>query len=154
MKAIQASTNIYTLVSKDDAPSPTANLAMLSWLEGHWRGVAFDGVGEEIWGPAFGASMMGSFKLVVDNQVKFYELLTIVEVDNSIVMRIKHFGPELKGWEAKDESVDFRFINATDSKVYFDGLTFEQIEKNHIKVYVLLKRGAKLEEVLFDYRRV
>ena len=97
---------------------------------------------------------MGSFKLVKDKQVKFYELMTISVLESSIIMRIKHFDPGLKGWEGKDESVDFRFIKATDSKVFFDGLTFEQIGKSHIKVYVLLRNGNELKEVLFDYHRV
>ena len=148
------SKNIYTIDSQEGFVSPVATLDLLSWLEGHWRGEALDGIGEEIWGPAFGPSMMGVFKLMVADHVKFYEILTISEFNNSLIMRIKHFGPDLKGWEATDESIDFVLLKITESKIYFDGLTFEHVSENEIRAYVLLSGEGNSKVVVFNYHRV
>jgi len=154
MKIVQHTENVLSLVSNEKPVPPEANLNVLSWLEGHWRGKAFDGIGEEIWGPVLGSSMMGVFKLVVDDRVKFYEILTISEENNSLIMRIKHFESDLKGWEEKDDSIKFGLLKLSDSKVHFDGLTFERISKHKIKVYVLQNLQGEKKEIIFNYQRV
>ena len=45
--------------------------------------------------------MMGSYRLVKDDKVIFYELQTIVEQGSSLVFRLKHFNADLSGWEEK-----------------------------------------------------
>ncbi len=154
LKLSQPNSNIYTSDSQNKVDNPKATLEVLEWLEGHWRGPAFDGIGEEIWGPAFGSSMMGVFKQIVDDSVKFYEILTISEENDSLILRIKHFGQDLKGWEEKDDSMEFNLLKVSDSSVYFDGLTFEKINKNKINIYVLLGDEGNRKEVVFNYSRV
>ena len=83
--------------------------------------------------------MMATFKLIVDGKVNFYEIETISEVNNSLILRLKHFGNDLKGWEAKDETVDFPLISVTKTKAIFEGMTFEQIDENNMIVYVAIK---------------
>jgi hypothetical protein len=41
------------------------------------------------------------FKLITNNQVSFYDLKIIREVEQTLVLQIKHFDPDLKGWETK-----------------------------------------------------
>jgi hypothetical protein len=41
--------------------------------------------------------MMGPFKLVVENEVQFYEIETISEENGTFVFRLKHFHRDLKG---------------------------------------------------------
>lgn len=86
--------------------SPKAQLKDISWITGHWKGTAFGGDFEEVWLPAMGNSAMGTFKLVVDGKVNFYEMLTIVEENETLTYRLKHFHGDLKGWEEKDEVVE------------------------------------------------
>lgn len=143
-----------TLKYDDADGSPKANLSVVSWLEGHWKGEAFGGIVEEIWAPAFGGSMMGAFKLVVDDKVEFYELETIMEIDETLVLRLKHFGNDLKGWEEKDVTVDFRLVKVSGKKVYFDGFTIEQISDNEIDMYVVVHNGEATSEEKFNYHRV
>ena len=134
--------------------SPEAMLNDIAWIQGHWKGHAFGGETEEIWSPPLGGSMMCVFRLVVENEVVFYEIETITEENNSIILRLKHFGSDLNGWEEKDETVDFRLVKVTTDKVYFEGFTFERISKDEINMYVVIGHddGSK-EEVKFNYLR-
>jgi len=143
-----------TMTYSEPDGSPKADLSVVSWLEGHWKGEAFGGIVEEIWTPALGGSMMGAFKLVVNDKVEFYEMETIMEIDETLVLRLKHFGNDLKGWEEKDVTVDFKLVKVTDSKIYFDDFTLEWISANEINMYVVIQDGETASEEKFNYHRV
>lgn len=140
-------TNILAL--KENQPSPNAKLSDISWIAGHWIGEAFGGITEEIWTEPMGGSIMGSFRVVKDGKVLFYELETITEEEETLILRLKHFSPLLIGWEEKDVTVDFKLVKVTDSRVYFDGFTFERINENRINTYVLIKG----KEMKFSFQR-
>jgi len=96
---------------------------------------------------------MGSFKLVVNEIVQFYELCTITEENESLLLRIKHFDKDLKGWEEKDQSIEFPLVKIEKNKVYFDGLTFEKINEDELNIYVIFKDEGKEEvEMKFNYK--
>lgn len=133
--------------------SPKANLSVVKWLSGHWRGRAFGGLIEEVWTPATGGSMMGSFKLIVENQVQFYEIETISEENGTLIFRLKHFNRDLKGWEEKDRTIDFKLVKVTENKVYFNGLTLENISDTQINIYVAIKDKGSTTEEKFTYTR-
>jgi len=132
---------------------PPASIADVSWIQGHWRGEAFGGITEEIWSPPLGGSMMCAFKLVVDNQVKFYELVTILEEKGSLILRLKHFHANLQGWEEKDETVDFRLVKIAGKTAYFEGFTFELISEDEMDIYVMIGSDGKTEETKFAYQK-
>lgn len=135
--------------------SPHAKLDDLSWIAGSWEGEAFGAKTEEVWASPKGTSMMGMFKLYDDEAVVFYELMTIREVDSTLFLQIKHFNNDLKGWEEKDETVDFRLLDIAENRVYFEGLTFEKISANAINVYVLINHeSGDLTEEKFAYTRI
>ncbi len=134
--------------------SPAAQIADVSWLAGNWQGEIWGGQFEELWSQPSAGSMMASFKFVQDNQVKFYELITIAEHNNSLVLRLKHFGPELKGWEAKEQSVQFKLVNLEPKVAYFEGYTFKQISPNLLHVYLLTGQQGQKQETLFKFNRV
>jgi hypothetical protein len=143
-----------TLFYNDSDGSPYADLSAVEWVQGHWRGEAFGGVTEEIWTPALGGSMMCAFKLVVNEQVKFYELVTLAEENGTLILRLKHFHGNLKGWEEKDETVDFKLVKVTPNKVYFDGFTFERLPNDELNIYVVIENGNEKNEMKFHYQRV
>ncbi len=143
-----------TMTNDSLAISPEATLSDIAWIQGHWKGHAFGGVTEEIWSPPLGGSMMCVFRLVVENKVVFYEIETITEENNTIILRLKHFGSDLKGWEEQDKTVDFRLVKVTADKVFFEGFTFEKISKNEINMYVIIRHDdGSQEEVKFNYLR-
>lgn len=142
-----------TLEYNDAIGSPEANIDQLNWISGYWKGKAFGGTVEEVWTPNLGGSMMCAFKLIVDGKVKFYELVTISEENHSLILRLKHFHPDLKGWEPQDESVDFKLVKVTEDRVFFDGFTFEKEENDVMNIYVVLQNGDTKNEFKFVYRR-
>ena len=143
-----------TLLFDETAGSPKADLSVVAWIAGHWQGEAFGGVAEEIWTPPLGDSMMAAFKLVVNGQVKFYELETILEQGDSLVLKLKHFSSKLHGWEEKEETVDFKLVKITDDRAYFDGMTFENVSDDEMNVYVLTGDEGVEQETKFNYRKV
>jgi len=143
-----------TLRMDEATGSPKADLSAVSWIAGHWRGEAMGGIAEEVWTPPLGGSMMAAFKLTVNNQVKFYELETIMEQEDTLILKLKHFSSALHGWEEKDETVDFRLVKVMDDKVYFDGMTFERVSDQEMNVYVIVGEGDKQQEAKFNYKAV
>lgn len=142
-----------TLSIEKGKVSPIATIEDVAWITGHWRGEAMGGYIEEIWSPPLGGGMMGSFKLVVDDEVNFYELETITEENGSLILRIKHFDAALTGWEEKDETIDFPLVKLEEHKAYFDGLTFELVSYEELNIYVRMKGEDHDTESKFGYRR-
>jgi hypothetical protein len=137
----------------ENMESPEATLEAVAFITGHWKGNAFGGITEEIWTPPLGNSMMCAFKLVVENEVRFYEICTISEENGTLILRLKHFDGSLKGWEEKDETIDFRLVKVEKDKVFFDQFTFEKVGPDELNIYVVIDSGGKEEEVKFNYHR-
>lgn len=125
-----------------------------AWIAGNWKGEAFGGITEENWSKPSGGSMMATFKLINDNKVSFYEIEIIREVENSLILQLKHFDSQLRGWETKDETVDFPLKEITPNKVIFEGMTFERISDNEMNVYVdIHQKDGSVEVVKFNYKK-
>jgi hypothetical protein len=110
--AAQSRQTPNTLTLSASAPRPKATLADLALLVGHWKGGFLGSTAEEIWLPPAGGSMFGAARLYKDTEVVFYEVLIAVEEEGSVSLKLKHFHPDLKGWEEKNETVTFRLVKA------------------------------------------
>ena len=151
------STQIFgqnTLWYNEKTGSPKATIEDFAWIAGHWKGEAFGGIVEELWTPPLGDSMMGSFKLVNDDRTTFYELEVLREIDETVILQIKHFHGDVKGWEERDETVDFRLVQFGKNKAYFDGFTFHLVSEDELIMYVVISDEGNKEEVKFQYFRV
>ncbi len=138
----------------DEGATPKGTLADVAWIAGHWRGEALGGTAEEIWSPPLGNSMMGVYRLVKDGQVSFYEILTIAAESETLILRLKHFHPDLAGWEERGESVDFPLVRAEPGKAYFSGMTFLLKDEDTLEVYVANRqKDGTVGELAFLYRR-
>ncbi len=141
-----------SLFSQEKTVAP--KLENIAWIAGTWHGEAFGGITEEIWSKPSGGSMMASFKLINDGKVTFYEIEVIREIENTLILQLKHFGPDLKGWETKDETVDFPLKEITENKVVFEGMTFEKISEDQMNIYVDIKNDkGEVEVVKFNYNK-
>ncbi len=144
-----------TLQFQEGSQSPPATIADVAWLEGHWRAEALGGTADEHWSAPAAGSMMGMFRLIVDDEIKFYEILTISEENGSLLLRIKHFHSNLKGWEEKDETVDFPLVRLEERTAWFSGLTMKMMDEHQLDVYVLSEnRNGEKTELRFPYLRV
>ncbi len=135
--------------------SPTAKVADVGWIAGHWQGSAMGGEFEETWNPPFAGTMVGMFKFAKGNEVQFYELLTIVEKDNSLLLRLKHFDRNLVGWEERDKTIEFPLRELTKDSAVFDGLVFTRVDANNMKIEVTAKESnGEPKTIRFPCKRV
>ena len=137
------------------ATPPKASLDDFTWITGHWTGTGLGGVSEEMWAPAAGGAMMGSFRQLRDGKVEFYEWLTLLERDGTVVLRLKHFHPDLKGWEEKDQVLEFPLVEITPTKAVFNAMTFMHDAKDAFSVSLRLRdrKTGELREEIFEYKR-
>lgn len=138
-----------------DAVSPPATLGAVDWLAGRWIGEGLGGVSEEMWAPPAGGAMVGTYRLLRDGKPVFYEFLLLVEEKGSLILKLKHFHPDLTGWEEKGDFVDFPLVAVEKEAVHFDGLTFERQGDGTLHIYLLLRDRASgaVREELFRMRR-
>ncbi|WP_298792213.1 DUF6265 family protein [uncultured Allomuricauda sp.] len=138
-----------TLQLKEGQQSPEASLDAVSWISGYWKGEALGGIAEEIWSPALGGSMMFSFRLINDGKVTFYEVGHIKQIDSTLILQLKHFNGDLKGWETKDETIDFKLVKIEKDIVFFEGLTMQKVGGRKMRVTVV----ANGQELVFNYEK-
>ncbi len=135
-------------------PQPPARISDAAWIHGYWLGDALGGQCEEIWSEPLGNSMMGSFKLVKNDQTSFFELLSIVEENQSLILRLKHFSPTLVGWEEKDEVLEFPLVKIEKDNLFFEGMTFQRKDRDHIAVFLANEqKDGNVGELVFHYKR-
>ncbi|EDP70242.1 hypothetical protein FBALC1_11932 [Flavobacteriales bacterium ALC-1] len=147
------STSLFTFSCQSQETKLEPKLENIKWIAGVWHGEAFGGQTEEIWSEPSGGSMMATFKLINDGKVTFYEIEVIREIENTLILQLKHFGPDLKGWETKNETVDFPLKEITENKVVFEGMTFEKVSQNEMNIYVDIEEKGKVETVKFNYKK-
>ncbi len=126
-----------------------------AWLAGRWHGDGLGGQSEEIWAPPSGGTMMGMFRHTKEGKVTFYEFFIIKEDADGFKLKLKHFTPELVGWEEQDKYVTFPLLHLSPTRIEFDGLVMEKIDtdKMNITVQIKQKDGETIKEV-FRFARI
>jgi len=130
--------DVAVRVAKSGDTPPPATISDFAWLEGTWVGTGLGGHTEESYSAPLGGAIVGYFRLVKADKVIFYELVTFVEEGGSVLLRLKHFHPNLIGWEEKDKSVEFKLVAIEGQAAYFSGQTFRR-EGDTLSTAVLLK---------------
>jgi hypothetical protein len=143
-----------TLRSSSDQKPPAATIADMEWYAGRWTGTGLGGFTEEIWSPPRNGTMMGMYRMIKDGKPIFYELLLIVEENGSLAIKLKHFHSDLRGWEERDVSRRFPLVAQRDGRLYFDGMTFERVGADRVKVYLAIEgKDGSVREEIFEYSR-
>jgi hypothetical protein len=141
-----------TLRSAPGATRPAAGVADVQWLIGHWKGTGLGGVSEEIWAEPVGGVMMGMFRLVLKGQPSFYEFMHLAAEKGSLVLKLKHFNPDLTAWEEKDRFVSFPLVRLGSNEAFFGGLTFRR-EGDRLAIFLAMRQDGKVREERFDLER-
>jgi len=141
---------------KLDNPSlrPKATIESVAWLVGSWNGEAFGGAFEETWTAASSGTMVGTFKLMHNNQPTMYEFMLIIEEKGSLSVQLKHFNADFSGWEEKNEFVSFPLVKLTTNAAYFDGMTYRRDGPDRIKVYVAVENDGVVQEEELTFHRM
>jgi hypothetical protein len=144
-----------TLMAAADVPSPKATLRDVAWLQGRWTGTGLGGSCEEIWSEPAGGQVMGMFRFLKEGKPVFYEFLTLVEQDESLVLKLKHFNPDLTGWEEKADSVKFRLLKIEPDAMLFEGLTFKRLGPDRLEIFLAIRNrtDGSIREEKFDMGR-
>ena len=143
----------HTFGLEEGAASAPATLESAAFLAGSWVGTGLGGEVEEIWTAPSAGTMVGSFKLRQNGEDSFYEFFVISEEEGSLVLRLKHFNPDLTGWEEKDDFVMFPLVKVDDNSVYFRGLTYRKVGDDRLEIYLALHSGGETNEVSFEMKR-
>ena len=145
-----------TLKLSPGKQSPPATIADIAWFAGNWSCEALGGFAEEIWSAPRNGGMMGMFRLIKNGSTVFYELLTLAEDNGSLILRVKHFNPNMTGWEEKDRTIDFPLVTKESGAVYFDGMTFKREGPDAVTIFLAIhsKKDGSVREEAFRYTRV
>lgn len=150
----QSNLTEHTLKLDDPANMPEASIDDLAWLTGRWLGEGFGGILEETWNPPLGGTMVATFRLVSEGKPNFYEICLISPEGKSLTYKVKHFNPDMTGWEEKAEYVTFPLVKIEPNKVYFNGLTLE-VNGNTCTHYLAMKqKDGTHKEAKLTYHRV
>ena len=148
----QSSLTENTLKLDEQATSPSANIEDLGWLHGFWSGTGLGGQVDESWGAPAAGSMFGTFRLIKDDALEFSEYQEIAQVDGSLMLKVKHFDPEFKGWETREKFVPFRLVKLDEKAIYFEGATYK-LENGKLKIFVAMKTADGFREGRFVLQR-
>ncbi len=149
-----------TAALAQSAPAPSrAVLSDLSWMAGRWIDDSGGNLSEEIWSAPSGDSMMGMWRYVSGGKARIFELLTISVEPAGIVLRLRHFDPELVAREEKGTPVELSLVGWTPGEAAFEGpavgapglvrLTYRSPSEDTL-TSTLEKEGKKQE---FSFRR-
>lgn len=87
--------------------------------------------------------MICTFRWInADETIRFYEFFVVETSGESILMRIKHFGPDLVGWEDKDKASDLDLV-------HFEGTEAVFLERNQANPSWLVYRKSDDELEIF-----
>jgi len=128
-----------TFTAPAEVPSPPATLQDMAWFAGKWTGSGLGGTCEETWSAPEAGAMMGMFRFVKDGRVVFYEFLTLVEHEGSLLLKLKHFNPDLTGWEEKADFVSFRLLKVVPDAMHFAGLTFKRVGTDRVEIFLAIR---------------
>jgi len=91
----------------------------VSWMSGRWASAADGEQIEEVWSPPEGGIMMGVFRWLKGGEPAFYEFMLLKPGSSGLELHIKHFNPDLTGWEEKDQSTAFDLVHLGEREAAF-----------------------------------
>ncbi|NVJ68162.1 MAG: hypothetical protein HWE16_16880 [Gammaproteobacteria bacterium] len=146
----------HTYKLSDNEAQPAANLQDVKWLVGSWQGTAFGSQFEEVWNPESANTMVGMFKLYdKEKGVSFYELMLLIEENDSLALLVKHFSADFTAWESKEDFVKFKLVKLEKDAVHFSGLSFYKKGDDAIDGYIVMKyKDGSVKEQPLTYQRV
>jgi len=124
----------------------------LNWLVGYWTGPGLGGDCEEVWMPSVDGHMIGTFRFWQEGKLVFSEFMNLVQEGESISLKLKHFSPDLSGWEDKEKWTTFRLIDLGENEVYFHGLTMKRTG-DELVLYLTLTENGKRTTEEFKYAK-
>jgi len=139
------------------------NLAPFSIIAGCWRAeLPGDQVLDECWERGAGDSIFGSFRWMKSGKVWMFEMLSLIDESDGVIMRIKHFNDDMVGWEEKNESVELKLVRDDGGKFEFERIrsdqntrvVYEKTGVDSLIVRLTKTKDGKLDSNEFRFRRL
>jgi hypothetical protein len=137
---------------EENQPPGQASIEELNWMVGYWTGPGLGGECEEVWLPAKDGHMIGTFRFWADGKLVFSEFMNLVQDGESVAMKLKHFNPDLSGWEEREEWTTFRLIELKDQTAFFHGMTITR-KGDKMTIELALTDGGRRQIEEFTYTR-
>lgn len=134
----------------DETSTLTFDIEDYSWLAGSWSGTGLGGLNEETWSKPVNGTMMGMFRHIKDGEPVFYEFLLLDETG----IRLKHFNPDLTGWEEKDDMTTFQMISYSKDKIEMKGLVIEKKSDTEMETRLQISQNGEIRTEVFRLKRV
>lgn len=153
MKTLQTLALVLTFALS--ASAETGSVSDMAWLAGHWTGTGLGGHCTETWSPVDNGVMLGTFRLVREGNPVFYEFMAVGVFDGRLAMRLKHFNPDVTGWEQPEKFVEFKHVKTDGNTIEFEGLRFVRDGADKVSIHLKLrsKDGSVREEVFAMQRQ-
>lgn len=139
--------------AQNTPPAAEARIEAAAWLAGRWVGTGFGGEMEETWAPPIGGQMVGHFRYWRDGEPQFYEFMMLDVVEGGVRMRVKHFNPDMVGWEDKDGWHTFEPVSVGPEALLFNGLEIRREGADRVVMTIRLRRGDVVEEEVLRFQR-
>jgi len=126
----------------------------MAWMVGCWEGEGFGSPVRECWMQGPDGRMTGMFDML-DAQTgaqQFSEIFVIDTFETGPEMRLRHFNPDMTGWEAQDEWVTFTLLETGEGLARFEGLTYRLTEEGSMtaELDVTTADGVRTETLVFE----
>jgi hypothetical protein len=137
------------------AASPAASMDDLAWLAGSWMGTGMGAEVTETYSAPLGGRITGHFAMADGKGgVAFTEIVDYVPIGRSIGYRVRHFNPDMSGWEDKTgKPVIFPLVAIEKDRWFFDGMTIERTGADALTMWVRMEEGGRVSEVPFRLTR-
>jgi len=129
-------------------------------MSGHWVDASEKHFSEEVWTAPSGDSMIGMWRLVTDGKVRIFELLSLKQEGEGVVLRIRHFDPSFVSREEKTTPVALplverreRFARFTGPAVGSPGEVTLAYQREGETLTGTLTKGEKSQEFRFRLRK-
>lgn len=132
----------------DETPVAPAGLADVDWLVGYWIGDMPEGPVEQVFLPPSKGQLPSFVRATNPDGIIFYEISNIMEKEGTIFIRLRHFTPELAGWEDVSGPIDRKLIAIDGDTTYFDRVSFQRTGPDSYTVYFLNMEGEEERDTL------
>jgi len=124
----------------------------LDWVVGYWSGTGLGGECDETWMPAIDGTMVGTFRFWQDGKLIFSEFMNLIQDGETFYLKLKHFNPDLSGWEEKDEWTVFPLVGVDENTIWFHGFTMKR-EGDKMALWLELTENGAKDLVEFSYKK-
>lgn len=142
-------------IAGNKAPEKVS-LEELAFMSGHSRGELDGGISDEHWSEPAGDSMMGTYRYIKDGKVQMYEMMAIEQTASGPVLHLKHFNPNLEGWEEKTKVWNYPLARFSPGNAVFESpdkntrITY-RVAGNGVLEATLERTGRKTEVFSFKH---